>query len=305
MLTASVPHSLASTPRTFPSQTQAFVDDLLTDYNSFIGLQWRDNQSGFAIMQRFFPLYAPPGQTFRVIVTWAGPRDNTSLNMMFIPTGGNTPVVVNDSTDYLANNPSPPSALNPCTQPNLSTTSSTSETTGQSNSYQVTVTMHVCEFAQVGVNLTGNYDYATNVAFNYNGSIANPALAIGVRVANITGDYAAFAQSEAIHLYYDDLNYGKSWLAANPTPTQTPPRTLECTSPSNWPTCAVNWLEGNPIVLLVVILFGGVYGALELAGKGLGHLVKHRHKEEPSKEGHEEEPKDKPDAPHRSVEPLL
>jgi hypothetical protein len=101
-------------------------------------------------MQRFFPFYAPPEQTFKVIVARAGPRDNTSLNMMFIPIGGNTPVIVNDSTDYLANNPSPPSALNPCTQPNSSTTSSTSEASERGNSYQVTVTMHVCEYASRG-----------------------------------------------------------------------------------------------------------------------------------------------------------
>ena len=191
LLTSAETVASVSAKETFPpySETQAYVSHLLSAYNALVQYNW-ENRPDFNNVQNFFLLYAPAGETFNAIVMLAGPNDNNSVDIMFVPASGSHSTVVYDLKDYL-NMISTPSGIN------------------QTGFYITT-----------RLNLTGDYDSADNFLFDYNGTLTHATVAIGVRTSDITGNYSVTSVNEAQWLYTSEANYAQNWLAAN-TPTTT------------------------------------------------------------------------------------
>jgi hypothetical protein len=238
----------ASSSKEFPplTDTQNYVNHLLSDYNALVEYSY-ENEPSFANVMTFFLLYPPADMTFNVIVMLAGPDDNSTVDMMFVSTDGGQPNVVYDPNDYLYNITSP----------------------GISGAGLYT-----------NVNLSASYDSADNLLFNYNGTLTHAVVAVGVNSSDITGNYSATSENEAQWLYNNEDSFAQSWLAAHQPPTQTTTTTATYLLQSQCQGVSLCQLTENPILIILVVVFGGIVPSF-FYFSGLGKFIVKHLRDEP------------------------
>jgi hypothetical protein len=201
-------NSAFQAPGAFPPNREihAYINNLFTDYNTLLIQHGWESNPRIPLVAQNFTLYPFSYWTFEVVVMVAGPHDNSTLNMLFIPIRGEQNQIAYWNNFYLYNISSEAS------QTPIART--VSQTTGVNFSETITYTASL----SIRVNLTTDYDAANNLYFSHNGTYLFAAVAIGVKTSDITAsNSSAYAMSEAQFLYDRDAGMAERFLASQST----------------------------------------------------------------------------------------